>query len=47
MHVELQPVGSRREPTIERGHGVLRAQRTAAPVSKDTRGRRALEESHD
>ena len=47
MHVQLQPVGTGREPTFERGHGVLRAERAAASVCKHAGTRRPLEEGHE
>ncbi len=47
MHVQLQPVGTGREATLERGHGVLRAERAAASMCKHAGTRRAFEEGHD
>ena len=47
MHVEFQPVGTGCQPTLERGNGVLRAERAPAPVCKDAGTRRPREESHD
>ena len=46
VYVQLQPVGTGGKPTLERGHGVLRAERAAAPVGKHAWHGRS-EERHD
>jgi len=47
VHVQLQPVGACCQPTLERGHRVLRAKRASAPVREHPGTQRPLEEGHD
>jgi hypothetical protein len=47
VHIELQPVGTRRQPAFERGDGVLGTKRAAASMGKHAGPRRRFEEGHD
>jgi len=47
VHVQFQPVGAGCQPTLERGHRILRAKRASAPVCEHAGTQRPLEEGHD
>jgi len=46
VDIQLQPVGTGRNPTFERSHGVFRAERATAAVCKHTWTKRAAEKRH-
>ena len=47
VDIQLQPVGTGRNPTFKRGHGVFGAERATASVCKHTWTERAAKKRHN